>query len=327
MENLPTKITKNELKITDEFIIEIPNVIVELGGGASFRFAEYFKSKIRNPNTRLAYTKAVIKFLNWCETHNLAFNQINPIILGEYFDSLKMELQITTVKQHHSAIKKFFDWMVMGHFFPINPMYSVEAPKYSQRKGKTPVMEPEEARQLLDSIDTTTTVGLRDKAVIGLMLYSFARVGAVLNMNVEDYFLDGRRWKIRLIEKGSHYRELPLNHKAEEYLVQYIEAAGIQADKKTPLFRAFNPKRELTDNRFKSRDCLDMIKRRARKAGLSDRLGNHSCRGTGITAFLKNGGSLADAQEMAGHADIKTTRLYDRRGADVTAELVEMVGI
>ena len=318
---------QNELQLTSSTTIQIPALITDAGDGATFRFAEYFKSKIRNPNTRRAYAKAVTRFLEWCALHNVELLHINPLIAGQYFDELMQELSTPSVKQHHSALKRFFDWMVMGHVFPINPMYSVEPPKYSQPEGKTPIMEPHEARQLLDLIDTSKLVGLRDKAIIAIMLYSFARVGAVLQMDVEDYFVKGKRWWIRLHEKGGKYHEMPLNHKAEQYLDAYIKAAGIQKEKKMPLFRAFNPKREMTQNRFQPRDCLAMVKRRARNAGLSDTLGNHSCRGTGITAFLKNGGIMENAQKMAGHADIKTTKMYDRRSQEVTVEMVEMVGI
>src|SRR5690606_4292294 len=118
---------------------------------------------------------------------------------------------------------------------------------------------------------------------IGIMVYSFARVGAVLAMNVDDYFPKGKRWWIRLHEKGSKYHEMPLHHKAEQYLDDYIEAAGFTDEKKQPLFRALNRQRKLTKTRLDRRDCWEMVKRRARQADLPAGICNHTFRGTGIT--------------------------------------------
>lgn len=157
------------------------------------------------------------------------------------------------------------------------------------------------------------------------MVYSFARVGAVLALNVDDYFPKGKRWWIRLYEKGSKHHEMPLHHKAEGYLDAYIQAAGIGDEKKQPLFRALDRHRQLSDRRLTRRDCLEMVKRRAKNAGIPENVCNHTFRGTGITVFLENDGKLEDAQRMANHASSKTTKLYDRRSDDVTVEMVNLV--
>jgi integrase/recombinase XerD len=141
-------------------------------------------------------------------------------------------VSIPTVKQHLSAISRLFDFLVTGHVIAINPARSVTAPKYQVNQGKTPILSANEARQLLESIVTSKVAGLRDRAIIALMVYSFARVGAVLKMNVSDYFMKGKRSWIRLHEKGSKYHEMPLHHKAEQYLDEYIEAAHIGEQKK-----------------------------------------------------------------------------------------------
>ena len=146
-------------------------------------------------------------------------------------------------------------------------------------------------------------------------------------MNVDDYFPKGKRWWIRLHEKGSKYHEMPLHHKAENYLDAYIQAAGIGGEKKQPLFRALDRHRQLSSRRFMRRDCLEMVKRRARNAEIPENVCNHTFRGTGITVFLENDGKLEDAQRMANHASSKTTKLYDRRSDDVTVEMVELVRI
>ena len=148
------------------------------------------------------------------------------------------------------------------------------------------MLTADEARQLLDSIDTATLIGLRDKALIGVMVYSFARVSAALGMRVEDYYLEGRRAWFRLHEKGGKRHEVPAHHNADAYLHAYIEAAGIAGEKKSPLFRSAAGKtQKLTDRPMDPNDALRMIKRRAKAIGLSEAVCNHTFRATGITAF------------------------------------------
>ena len=218
-----------------------------------------------------------------------------------------------------------FDWLVTGGVISFNPASSVRGPKFSVKRGKTPVLTADEARQLLDSIDTATLIGLRDKALIGVMVYSFARVSAALGMRVEDYYLEGRRAWFRLHEKGGKRHEVPAHHNADAYLHAYIEAAGI-AGEKSPLFRSAAGKtQKLTDRPMDPNDALRMIKRRAKAVGLSEAVGNHTFRATGITAFRANGGTLEQAQEIANHASPKTTRLYDRSSDQITLDMVERI--
>jgi len=146
-------------------------------------------------------------------------------------------------------------------------------------------------------------------------------------MNVEDYFLKGRRAWFRLHEKGGKYHEVPVHSLAEEYVDAYIEAAGIADQKKSPLFRSLNRKRILTDRRFHRRDVLEMVKRRARRAGLADNIGNHTFRGTGITTFLQNNGTIERAQQIAAHESPRTTKLYDRRNDEIMPGEIERIRI
>ena len=181
---------------------------------------------------------------------------------------------------------------------------------------------------LADFIEATRLLGatiFRSRAIRLGSICTVARAGAVLAMNVSDYFMKGKRSWIRLHEKGNKYHEMPLHHKAEEYLDAYIQAAGIAGLKQEPLLRSLNRQRKLSDSRFERRDCWKMVKRRARRAGLPEGICNHTFRGTGITVFLENGGSLEDAQRMANHASAETTKLYDRRNDYVSVEMVELV--
>ena len=149
---------------------------------------------------------------------------------------------------------------------------------------------------MLDSIDTRTISGLRDRALIGAMLFSFARISAVINMAVEDFYSDGRRWWLRLHEKGGKLHEVPVHHKLDEYMDAYFAAAGISNDAKAPLFRSLNRQRLLTQRRIGRREALAMVKRRTRHAGLPPGVCCHSFRATGITAYLNNGGTLENDQ-------------------------------
>src|SRR5438046_6171838 len=162
-----------------------------------------------------------------------------------------------------------FDWLVLGHIIDGNPASSVRGPKHVVHRGKTPVLKANQARQLLDSIKTDTIVGLRDRALIALMCYTFARVSAVVHMKVEDYFTqNGKRFWIRLHEKGGKRHEVPAHHNAEAYLDAYLDAAGIREEKKSPLFRSVDVHRKITENPMTRTDVFRMIKRRAMAAGL-----------------------------------------------------------
>src|SRR5271157_629887 len=125
----------------------------------------------------------------------------------------------------------------MGQVMPVNPASSVRGPSHVVKRGKTPVLSPDEARRLLDHIDVSTHAGLRDRALIGLMVYSFARIGAALAMKVEDVFTQDRRLWVRLREKGGKRHEMPCHHNLETYLHAYIDGCGLVTDQKGPLFR------------------------------------------------------------------------------------------
>jgi integrase/recombinase XerD len=231
------------------------------------------------------------------------------------------------VKQHLAAIRMLFDWMVTGGVLPFNPAASVRGPKYSIKKGKTPVLSPEDARALLDSIDVGELSGLRDRALIAVMIYSFARVSAVVAMNVEDFYQQGKRCWLRLQEKGGKQHEVPAHHKAEEYLDAYLAAAGIEKQKGSPLWRSLTKERTLGKGRLNRVDVYRMIQRRIRYAELKARAGCHTFRATGITAYLLNGGTIENAQAIAAHESPRTTKLYDRTSDEITLDEVERIVI
>src|SRR5271166_3724258 len=218
------------------FSAKLPAVFL-VDAKSSERFWEFFAANIRNRNTRRAYYKAVCRFSDWCEGRGLFdLARVKPIQVAAYVEELQRTHSKPTVKQHLAALRMLFDWLVVGHVMDVNPAHAVRGPKHVVKKGKTPVLDREEARALIAAIDTGSLTGLRDRALIGIMIYTFARVGAVLRMNVDDYFSQGRRGWVRLHEKGGKEHEAPCIPKLEAYLDEYIAAAGIAGDKDAPLF-------------------------------------------------------------------------------------------
>jgi site-specific recombinase XerD len=302
-------------------------LLASVGSHAQTRFWEFFAANIRNKHTRRAYAIAAREFLTWCERAGLAsITNVKPLHVAAYIEQLGRERSAPTVKQRLAAIRHLFDWLVTGQVMQVNPAASVRGPSHSVKRGKTPVLDPSEARALLNSIDVTTPVGLRDRALIGLMVYSFARIGAALAMKVEDVYVQKRRLWVRLHEKGGKRHEMPCHHNLEAYLHAYIDGCGLASDPKGALFRTIGRGTDaLTTTPLPQANAYAMIRRRATAAGIETKIGNHTFRATGITAYLKNGGTLERAAVMANHASTRTTQLYDRRHDEVTLDEVERV--
>lgn len=292
---------------------------------ASDRILQFFTAEIRNANTRRAYLRALSSFIAWCSDRRLALRDLTPYYVASYIEQLTTTHAAPTVKQHLAAIRMLGDYLVVGQIVPHNPAAAVRGPKHVVKKGKTPVLNAEEARQFFDSIATDTIIGLRDRALCGVLVYSFARISAVLNMNVEDYSHQGRRSWLRLHEKNAKYHEVPVHHTAQEYLDAYLQAARLLSNPKSPLFRTVSRHGELTDRRLLPREALAMVKRRSAAAGIGRRICNHSFRATGITNFLHNGGALENAQAIAAHESPRTTKLYDRTRDEISLDEIERV--
>lgn len=318
----------SQLKALDSQIT-MPDLVATAGERAQYNYIDFFVSTIRNKNTRMAYNYAAKEFLIWCEQveiRNIA--DIRSLHVAAWVESISKESSPATVKLRLSAIRHLFDWMVMGQIIPHNPAVSVRGPRYSARIGKTPVLSPEETRQILDSIDTTKLIGLRDRALIGLMVYTFARISAAVNMKVGDVYIQNRRLWLSLQEKGGKQAQLPCHHTLEEYLTEYLDTADLWQSPKSPLFPSAIPKtNKLTDLPLHPVNAYAMVIRRSNAAGIKTKICNHTFRGTGITTFLENKGSIEIAAEIANHASVQTTRLYDRRSKNLTLDEIEKIHI
>ena len=228
----------NSLPVSSGFTL--PATIADQGDKAASGFSP------SSPTTSPTRTRAPPTTATPCASSpgskksGLTLPTIKSYHVSAYLAELAAGHSTPTVKQHLAALRMLFDWLIIGQIIEANPAAAVRAAKHVVKKGKTPVLKADEARQLLDSIDTATLIGLRDRALIAVMVYSFARVGAALGMKVEDYYTEGRRAWFRLHEKGGKRHEVPAHHNAENYLDAYLEAAGIAADRKSPLFRSID---------------------------------------------------------------------------------------
>jgi integrase/recombinase XerD len=262
------------------------------------RMRDFFSSHLRNKNTRRAYLEAIRQFSAFCAVHGIEdLGQVEPVHVAAFVEDQLRKHSKPTVKQRLAALRMLFDWMVIGQVLAMNPAHAVRGPKHTQRK-------------------------------IALMVYTFARVGAAVAMKVEDFFVQGRRGWVRLHEKGGKEHEMPTHHNLDRYLEEYIAAAGIAQDRKGPLFRTSKGRGgELAERFLLQSDVWRMIRRRALAAGIKTEIGCHTFRATGITAYLKNGGRLEVAQQMAAHESARTTGLYDRRSDEISLDEVERIGI
>lgn len=307
--------------------VVLPPVIACAGQRAAERLIEFFTAHIRNPNTRRAYGRVAWNFFAWIDDRNTALEGITAVHIATWVESLKRDgYEIASIKQHLAAVRMLLDYLVTGGVLRHNPAESVKGPRHSVRRGKTPVLDGHEAGKLLKSIPARTIAGLRDRALIALMTYTFARIGAAISMKVSDVFVERNRLWVRLHEKGGKRHEMPCHHTLEEYLNAYIDAGGLRNAPDTPLFRTIDrDTKTLSDRPLPQANAWELVNRRAKAAGIKTAVCNHTFRGTGITAYLANGGTLERAQHMANHASTRTTQLYDRRSDKTTLDDVERI--
>ncbi len=249
------------------------------------------------------------------------------MLVGRYFDEHKGGL--ATRKLHLSALRHFFDALVTRHAIILNPALSVRGERYSVLEGKTPEITKEQARALLQSIDTSNVVGLRDRAAIAILIYTAARVGAVAKLTHADFYSAGDQWMLHFEDKGGKSREIPVRHDLQQIIAEYVDGGGLAGEAKSaPLLRStWRRSKTLTDRRMTANDIGRMLKRRLVAAGLPARLSPHSFRVATITDLLLQGVPIEDVQHLAGHADPRTTGLHDRRQRRVTRNIVERISI
>jgi len=313
----------------------LPAIIINIGNAPQNAWHDFFEN-IQNKHTRAAYEHAVRRFFAFLPEH-YAPQDIRSAHVGRYIATHPHS--IPTRKLHLSALRAFFDLLVERHIIIVNPAASVRGLRYVAVEGKTPEITIEQARKLLASIRVERmnaeiaiepmVVGLRDRAIIATLIYTAARAGAVARLRIRDFQHDGSQWTLRFIEKGGKSREIPVRHDLEKFVLAYLDhIPDWRAKKDEPIFRtAIRRTRALNATAMSNIDNCRMVKRRLVDAELPSRLSPHSFRVTTITDLLTQGVPLDDVQYLAGHADPRTTRLYDRRQKRVTRKVVERISI
>jgi integrase/recombinase XerD len=264
--------------------------------------------------------------MSCAEREGVDLAAITPGMVGQYLVGLGGSPAKRNL--HLSALRGFFDRMVNRHVCILNPAASVKGVKEQMMEGKTPEITIEQARTLL-AAETYDMVGLRDRAILATLAYTACRGGAVAKLRLGDFQHDGQQYVLRFQEKGGKSREISVRHDLEGFILAYVEAAGIGGvAKESPLFRMGNGRtRKLSRTAMTSKRICELVKRRLKDAGLPSRLSPHSFRATAITDLLTQGIPLEDVQYLVGHAEPRTTGLYDRRNKKVTRNIVERISI
>jgi len=305
----------------------VPQMIAAHGEAGRWCWEEYFGGRIRNANTRKTYLRAVRVFLRWCDDQGIALQEISPGMVGRYFDLHPGSTP--TKKLHMSAIRGLFDVLVQRHVMILNPALSVRTERYSVTEGKTPEITVEQSRHLLKSIELLSAIDFRDRAIISMLVYTAARVGAIAKLRLSDLVDEGNHLMIRFREKGGKDRSIPARISLREELDEYLAVLPMNgSDKDTPVFRSASGRTGLlTDSGISAIDICRMVKRRLKAASLPSSASPHSFRSCTATDLLEQGVSLEDVQYLLGHSDSRVTRLYDRRQRKITRNIVERISV
>ena len=215
------------------------------------------------------------------------------------------------------------------HAVALNPFSSVRGQKYAVGDGKTLELTIQQARALLGSLDLSRVVGPRDRAVLGVLTYTGARVGPLARLRCRDLQKQETQRVLRFAEKAGKQRELPVRLDLDEWIAAYLEADRIDLDQKpAPLFlAAARWGLGLADRAMTAHGVRRMLKRRLKGAGLPEIICPHSFRVMEVTYLLAQNVPMEDVQYLAGHSNPSTTQLYDRRRRQVTRNIVECISV
>jgi|ERR1019366_8101079 site-specific recombinase XerD len=308
----------------------VPSILRLAGPEVVLSTEAFFNTTIRNGHTRLAYWAALRQFFTWCEGRALGLNEILPRLVAEYFGELSTAgISSATSRQHLSALRRFFDVLQVNALVPLNPVAPVHLVSFGAAGGTTPEIGVGDARKLLASIDVSHVVGLRDLAVLATLVYTAVRAGAVSRLRREDLREMEGQWILHFTEKRGRLLDIPVRQGLLKILHAYLDGAALRdASAETPLFRSADGRTQtLTEKPFHANDICKMMKRRLRDSGLPPHLSPHSIRVTTITDLLAQGVPLYDVQHLAGHADPRTTALYDRNPRNVAEAVVDKISI
>ena len=301
--------------------------LLERGGaGACLAAEEFFVGQLRNPHTRRAYSRHVLAFLDSCDKRGIELAHVSPGDAAAFIDALAPS--IANQRMALAALRRFFDRLVTRHAVLLNPFDSVQGPPRASLDGKTPEITPDQATRLLESVDCSRPAGVRDRAILGTLAGTGARVGAVAQLRIRDLrdYVDYR--SLRFTEKRGKEREIPLRLDLNQWIQAYLLLVDDFADRDAPLFRPLHTNSRRFECRFLTPWTIRaMLKRRLADAGLPDIITPHSFRAMVVTDLLQQGVPMEDVQYLVGHSHPSTTQIYDRRARKVTRNIVERISI
>lgn len=309
---------------------DLPTLIQSAGQAGAYAWDEFFCGELSNEHTRRSYGRAVRQFLTWLEPFNIPLHEVTPAHVAGFLQTRRVS--IPSRKLELAAIRRFFDKLVVRHVCLLNPALSVRGERYHVLEGRTPEILRTEVVELLEVIDRASIIGQRDYGIIKVLTSTAVRRSAIAKLQIGDLEHEGTQYVLRFEEKGGKLRAIPVRHDLERHLLEYLAARGIRFDDQDaqgqPMFPSVDWRTGCLTDRFLSGDDIGrIVKRRLRRASLRDSLSPHSFRAAVITDLLQQGVELTEAQNLAGHADPRTTRLYDRRPRQATRSLVERISI
>ena len=302
----------------------------------------FLTTKVANPHSRDNYTRSVRDFLGSCFAAGLAIDQVDTEVLGHYRDHLMERHDISTVNNKLSGISKFYRTLIQENLLRVNPGDKLERPRLERETGTTPEIPVKDARKLLDSITGTDVVSLRDKALLGVLAFTALRVGAEANIRLCNFQNDGDQYVLLVTEKRGKKRKVPVRHDLQEWILDYVYAAGLSqepdgwhlfraAKGKTKTLKPYAPENPDAGTKVSgamtSTHIHRMLKRRLKNAGLPTHYSCHSFRVAIATDLFRQGVDGDDVQYLLGHKDRRTTALYNRKEKKVTRNLVERISI
>lgn len=277
--------------------------------------AEWF-ANLDNPRTQRAYRGDIEDFSNFIGISSPdQFRAVTRAHVLAWRRQLEQRgLAGATIRRKLAALASLFDHLLDANAVAGgNPVHGVKRPKIETSEGKTPALGDHQAKALLEAPDPATTKGLRDRAILAVLLYHGLRREEAARLAVHD-ILERRGIKhLRVHGKGGKLRYLPLHPVALERIHAYLEESGHhQEQDAAPLFMPLRGRK--TGMGVSAEGIYALVGDYARAAGIEVAgLGVHGLRATAATNALEHEADIAKVQQWLGHANISTTRIYDRR--------------
>ncbi|MCB1599896.1 MAG: tyrosine-type recombinase/integrase [Lysobacterales bacterium] len=292
-----------------------PKQASDLADQAGIQMQGEWLAQFLSPHSRRAYAADVRDFLRFRQITSAA--QLQSVQMGEVL-AWRLHLQqqgagAATQRRKLSALASLFRYLCERQWITANPVQAVRRPVVQSYEGQTPALSGAEAKALLEAPSDTTLKGLRDRAILAMLLFQGLRRSELVALNRGDVHRDRGRWRLRVRGKGGRMRQLPLHKQALERIQAYLAHLPV-AGPASPLFLALRNARG--DGRLSAQSIYSQVVRRyGAELGLNDLpwFGPHVMRATAATQALAQGADLATVQHWLGHTSIQTTRAYDRR--------------